>query len=127
MKETLELDLRSIFFGKKLELCNICYQKLLEDYEKAKSVIVVRSSHIGGHEIVKNLGKISTKTEYEDFDTSKFELQYNAYKMGGNGIINYRYIKHKKSETNNSGGTYYYSVFTSEGEVVLVEKIKRRF
>jgi len=116
--------MQSDFYGQELELCAICYQRLLNDFEEAKKIIVVRSPQVGGHRTVQTLCNISTRIEYEDFDDAKFELQYNAYKLGGNAVLNYKYIKHKHSKsTGHKGeGTYYYNLFTAKGTIALVER-----
>lgn len=123
-----EIELESQKYGKNVFLCFLCDMTRKSDYERAKEVKVVRSSHVGGHKLLETLKDISTGIQYKDFDNAKFELQYNAYKLGGNAILNYRYVKHKHQKpTGHEGrGTYYYNLFTAKGTVAKIEKLDRR-
>ena len=125
LKTVRDINIKSKTYGKRIFLCKDCYDNLQREYKKAKDIIVVRSSHVGGHKTIRILGEISTGIAYEDFDDAKFELQYNTLKMGGNAILNYKYIRHKYSQITDGGGTYYYSLFTARGTVAVVEKIQK--
>lgn len=123
----MEINMQSNFYGQHIELCTICYQQLLNDYEEVEEVIVVRSPHVGGHKTMKIFGDIFTGIGYKDFDDARFELQYNAFKLGGNAVLNYRYIKHKhwRSTGRKGRGIYYYNKFTAEGTVAIVKKQRK--
>lgn len=123
--KTLDLNLRSQFYGRTLVLCPDCWRKLDNDYRRAQTVKVVSSGHVRGHKTIKTLGKIYTKIHHREPRNAKNELQFNAYELGGNAILNYYYHKHTHSEPGRGEGTHYYTCFTAEGTVAIVEPYRR--
>ena len=123
--EALNIDLRSQSYGRSLVLCPVCWKRFSRDYRKAQEVKVVSSGHVGGHRTIKILGKIYTKVHHREPRDAKIELQYNAYKLGGNAILDYYYHKHRHSESGSGEGTHYYTCFTAEGTVVIIEPYRR--
>ena len=90
---TLNFDLRHSTYGSVYDLCPNCYQWRIE---AAAKVIIVRSAHISGHKLIKNLGFIETKHRHRDMDSSKWEICYNAHLREANGIVNLSFIPHRE-------------------------------
>lgn len=103
-----------------VRVCHGCWEPFTEAME---SMIVVRSGHVGGHITKEVVGNILTE-EYRDFDGAEASAKFQAYSMGANAIMKYRYTKYKNSKPTESGGTYYYSTFSGHGLAVVVEPKK---
>ena len=97
-----------------MDLCSECQ---FERDKKSDSIITVRSSHVGNHKIVQNLSYLETILEHDDFEKAIWELKFNAFLKGANGIINLKTIPHQHSDSN-----YIFKKWTACGDLVVVEK-----
>jgi uncharacterized protein YbjQ (UPF0145 family) len=100
-----------------IKLCDDCWETYTNGIE---SMIIVRSRHVGGHKTVKDLGEVST-TEWRDINDVATAIKHEAFLLGANAVLNYKYKKKKRSEETDSGGTYYYSTFVAFGKAAIIE------
>jgi len=96
--------------------CNTCSLTAM------KTVVLVKSSHVGGHKITRKFGEIHSEFTGRNYDETTDNLKYQAIKMGANGIVELKNEKSTHSETTKSGGSYYFSMWTSTGIPVQLEK-----
>lgn len=94
--------------------CRDCDRRNIMDFMK---VSVVKSEHIGGHNILEQFKLIKSEFSSKDFDNSTNNLKYLALKIGANGIINFKQEKKKYSR-----GNYIYSKYSCSGIPVKIEK-----
>ena len=103
-----------------IKICTECWEPCTT---AIKNMIVVKSGHVGGHITKKVVGELSTE-KWEDVYDVETSLKYQAYVMGANAILKYKYIKHKNSKSTETGGTYYYNTFSGYGLAAVVEPNK---
>jgi len=98
--------------------CIDCFEKY---HNKAEDFIVVKSSHIGKHDILEKSDKTYvTSTEYKDRQRAVEELKYTGIKLGYNGLIN---LKFKRVTYTHDNG-YIENFNKASGVYVKVKKRK---
>ncbi len=112
--QTYQANMDDSGYSKPMDLCNECN---IEREKKVDSIIAVRSNHIGKHRIVENLFYLETIFEHDDFEKAIWELKFNAFLKGANGIINLKTIPHQHYDDN-----YIFKKWTACGDLVVVEK-----
>ena len=104
----------------KTRICSNC-NKL--NWHAMSKILIVKSQHIGGHKMIKNISNIESSIITSDYNSAIDNLKYLASKLGANGIISFQHHKSSVAQTSENGkGTYYRSIFSSSGIAVLVEK-----
>jgi len=100
-------------------VCEKCIKQ-----QKNNNVIVVKSDHIGGHEIISKVGKISSDKYYRDMNMAVKNLKKIAKKNKANAVIKLEFKKKTGAEPSYSGSnnTHYYSLFKANGVAVVVIK-----
>ncbi len=107
------------YYAYKKHVCADCHRKNLDNIN---NFIIVKSEHIGGHNILQTFSEITSDFEARDSEESTDNLKYKATKLGGNGIVSFQSIRNQYAKTTPNKGTYYFSLFSSKGKPVLVEK-----
>lgn len=104
-------------------VCSKCNQQNRKDL---KNVVVVKSNHIGGHNIIQEFDMIESDMIHDNYDVPADNLKYKAFMLGANGITSFSRLKETFSEqTENKEGVYYYSMFGCKGVPVLIEKYSK--
>lgn len=97
-----------------IELCTICFQNYSG---KLDSVIIIKSSHVGNHNTIRNIKNISTAHFYKNYDEAKEELILQCLILGGNAVLSTKFETQKKED-----GNYIYKVHRGHGVASVVEK-----
>lgn len=100
-------------------ICNKCLGNIQYEIGKIK---VVKSPHIGGHNIVKKFNFTEGTHWLKNPQESVEQLKYEAYKKRANCILSLLINKETESESTDKNGTYHYSVFNATGVPAIVEE-----
>jgi uncharacterized protein YbjQ (UPF0145 family) len=111
---TYQANMDDSGYSKPMDLCEECKT---ERERKANSITAVRGNHVGNHNIVENLFYLETTYEHDDFEKAIWELKFNAFLKGANGIINLKTVPHQHSD-----GNYIFKKWTACGDLVVVEE-----
>jgi uncharacterized protein YbjQ (UPF0145 family) len=104
-------------------ICKPCTKEI----EIGMSLIkVVKSDHVGGHNIKKSYDVVTGQNwECNQQDTVN-NIKYQAYKIGANALVSLDICKDTHSEPGSGKGTHYYSVFRASARPTVIEKRSER-
>lgn len=105
------------FLGRRV--CDKCYDEITR---KNNAIIVVKSNHVGGHNIIREITSISSGW-YRNPEQAIEYLKYLCWQNDGNAILSLRVDKSTSDEPSENGkGTHYFSIFNANGFVSVIEK-----
>lgn len=87
---------------------------------KIREVKTVSSEHVGGHKIINVYTNLFSDFNCRDFSETTDNIKYKASKLGANAVISLKQHKKTYRKGTDSGGDYYYSMFSSSGTAVLI-------
>lgn len=101
--------------------CSRCLSRIKEG---AENITVVKSEHVGGHNIVKTGEMVESKYWFSNPDRAVANLKYQAFKNRMNTILSVKMEKGTGSESSGGkgNGTHYYSVFKASGRLATIER-----
>lgn len=95
-------------------ICSNCDSLIRNENDK---IIIVKSNHIGQHNITQTLDEITSDFMSKFGEEAIENIKYKAYKAGGNGIINLKPLREVIAK-----GNYITTITGYKGRVVKVEK-----
>lgn len=104
-------------------VCNDCSRRLRD---AISSIIVVKSDHVGGHNIKEYFDIVEGESWERDQEDTVDNIRYQAYKLGANALISLHIRKDTGSEPGSGKGTHYYSIFLASAQPVVISKVNKR-
>src|SRR5690554_3455185 len=104
-------------------VCKPCTKEIESGMSPIK---VVKSDHVGGHNIKKSYGIVTGQYWERNQQNTVNNIKYQAYKIGANALVSLDICKDTHSELGSGKGIHYYSVFRASARPAVVEKRSKK-
>lgn len=101
-------------------ICKPC-AKIIDD-GISKVNLVVKSDHVGGHNIIKSYETVTGDFWARNPQDTIDNIKYKAHKVNANALVSLKIEKGTGSESGDGRGTHYYSIFLASARPVKVIK-----